>query len=146
MTRNYIDPQTQKQRDRLMSMLNSLKAAGLKTYICKDSTEAYGMVTDGNDFINLSGAAYGYGITVSFDYRPTIKCGTGCCLGDSLLGITKDITIDDFRNWVMEGRSLARKYGAVLYSDVTGPYVGEKDTPLEKYKRISGCFNLYKEY
>ena len=63
-----------------------------------------------------------------------------------MLGIINDVTIDDFRNWVTEGKNLARKYGAVLYSDITGPYVGEKDTPLEKYKRISGYFNLYKEY
>ena len=146
MSTTYLDPMTKRKRERLIEMLKNLKKTGLKTYICKEPTSAYGLITDGNDFISLSGATYGTGITVSFLYRPSQKNGTGCMLEDSLLGITKDVNIEDFKNWVKEGRNLARRYGAVLYSDITGPYIGENDQPLDKFKRISKYFDLYEEF
>lgn len=115
----YIHPKTLKQREYLLEDLQALKADGYRAFISKDESYVYGMVTDGKHFVSLSGAPYGMGLTLSYNYVPTK--GHGCCIGskdmDPLLGKVT-ITKQDVETCIQYGYGYAQSHGIRLYTNL----------------------------
>ena len=73
------------------------------------------------------------------NYVPSLKTGSACSVCDGLALNDDILTLENFHQWVKEGRSLACRYGAELYCG-TG-----RRTAFDQYQQKSKTFKLYKE-
>lgn len=109
---------TARQRKRLMEILENLKEAGYRVFICKDESFDYGMVSDGENIVYIDSAPYGTGFTIGYGYMPGKDFGSSVGYTEDInLGVL-DITKEDIEGCIVFGRNFAVCRGIKRYKSL----------------------------
>ena len=98
-------------------MLKRLRADGFRVFISSNEEYNYGLVTDGTHMIGINSAPYFDGFTLTYEYVPTKKFGTGVGCLDPLVGKT-NITREDVEGCISYGIGYTFKHGVRRYASL----------------------------
>lgn len=112
----------EERREKLLADLKVCKEQGLRAFINKDNSHScYGFVTDGVSVIGIFFDEYdSMRYDPSFTYVPDQKTGSGCKILNEKDSLLEHFSKKEFDKCVEKGKSLAREYGAKLYSSYEG--------------------------